>query len=471
LIPAEKRTFSNIVPDFVLELLTPHKLFAKMTIAGKMLMGYMTLVVLTVGVVVYVLLSLYRLNHLNNEIVRVYIPTRETADKLLDVLLAQDTYEKHYLILREKNTRTLYWGRADEFKILLARLKKLPASAPIPLKKLNTLYARYNDLFMKELKLAKAGNIAGAKALSNSELKNTFEQLVEVLHAMSSEAQQSQDATMNKISEIGDQAYYTTMVLCLLSIVLGVLFGTAITHNIFSSIRKLRTATTQISEGNFHYDPGINTKDEIGDLARAFLAMGKRLKKLEEMYLDASPLTRLPGGVAVETVMNSRLKSGAPVAFCVLDTDNFKVFNDYYGYARGNEVIKETARIVETATKLKGSPDDFVGHIDGDDFVVITTPAHMRDVCSEIIRLFDERIPEFYDKKDREKGYILGKTRQGQEMLFSLMTISIAVVTNEQRTFVNTLEASEVAAELKDYAKTIPSSVFVVDKRRSANET
>ena len=456
-----------LLPNTILELFTPHKLLSNLNITGKMLLGYMTLVALTVGVVVYVLLSLYSLNSLNNEIVRVYIPAHETADKMLDILVAQDTYEKRYLILRGKNIRTLFWERAEEFKNLSGYLKKLPASEPLPLTKITTLHTRYNDLFVKEMKIAQSGNIEQAKELSDTELKSTFEQLSEVLRALSSESQLSQDATMNRINELGSSSYYTTMVLCLLSIVLGVLFGVVITSHISSSIRKLRQATLQIADGNFDHDPNIHTKDEIGDLALAFLAMGKRLKKLEEMYLDASPLTRLPGGVAVENVMNTRLASGCPIAFCVLDLDNFKVFNDHYGYAHGNEVIKETARIVEVAARTKGSPDDFVGHIDGDDFVVITTPTHMREVCSEIIRLFDEKAPQFYDSTDRAKGCIFGKNRQGLEMEFPIMTISIAVVTNEQRTFVNTLEASTVAAELKDYAKTISSSVFVVDKRRA----
>jgi GGDEF domain-containing protein/CHASE3 domain sensor protein len=455
------------LPYAILELLTPHKLLAKLNITGKMLLGYMTLVVLTVVVVVYVLLSLYRLNSLNNEIVRVYIPTHETADRLLNVLVAQDAYEKRYLNLRGQKFRTLFWDRAEGFRNLSALLNKLPASEPLPFKKINTLHSRYNDLFMEEIKLVSAGDIAGAKALSETELRNTFEHLAEVLRTTSSEARQSQEAMMHRINEIGSEAYYTTMILCLLSILLGTLFGFTITRHIYSSILKLRTATTQIAEGNFHYDPGINTQDEIGDLARAFLSMGKRLKKLEEMYMDASPLTRLPGGVAVENVMNRWLASGCPIAFCVLDLDNFKVFNDHYGYAHGNVVIKETAHIIEAAVKTKGSPDDFVGHIDGDDFVVITTPAHMRDVCAEIIRLFDEKAPQFYDSKDRAKGFIHGKNRQGREMDFPIMTISIAVVTNEQRTVVNTLEASTVAAELKNYAKTFPSSVFVVDKRRT----
>jgi GGDEF domain-containing protein len=230
----------------------------------------------------------------------------------------------------------------------------------------------------------------------------------------------------------------------------------------------LKDATVHISEGNFDYDPQIKTADEIGSLSEAFLSMGKRLRKLEEMYLDASPLTRLPGGIAIENVLKKRLESSQPLAFCVLDLDNFKAFNDRYGYANGSEVIKESARIIENAVKAKGTSDDFIGHVGGDDFVVITTPSYMREISNEIITQFDSKIPSFYDPQDRVRGYILGKTRQGIEMQFPIMTISIAIVTNEHRTLTNPLEASEIAAELKDYAKTIPKSVFVVDKRRNA---
>lgn len=150
-----------------------------------------------------------------------------------------------------------------------------------------------------------------------------------------------------------------------------------------------------------------------------------------------------------------------------MDLDNFKAFNDRYGYARGSEVIKETAKIIEAAVKAKGGPDDFIGHVGGDDFVIITTPNRMRDISNEIIDRFDKQIPMFYSPEDREKGYIQGKTRQGVPMNFPIMTISIAIVTNERRRLQDPLEASEIAAELKDYAKTIPKSIYVVDQRRT----
>jgi len=451
----------------VLELLTPHRLFAKMNIAGKMLLGYLTLVALSVVVVVYALVSLQRLSHLNSEIIRVSIPVQQTADRMLDALIAQDTHEKRYLILRRKDLRYLFWQRAEEFKGLLADLRGLSGLAELPLRKIGKLHARYNDLFMSEIRLVRRGDSAGAEAVSDRELKNTFDKLANILRAVSVNAKQSRDARMQKISEIGGPAFFTTAALCLLSIGLGVLINAMITHHISFSIHKLRAAAAQVAEGKFHYDPGIDTQDEIGALARGFLAMGKKLIKFEEMYLDASPLTRLPGGLAIENVMKHRLESGRPLALCVIDLDHFKAFNDRYGYAHGNVVIKETAKIIEGAAKTKGSPDDFVGHVGGDDFVVITTPAFMRGICTEIIRLFDERSPRFYNETDRAKCYIIGKTRQGREMRFPCMTISIAVVTNEKRAFTNTLEAAEIAAELKDYAKTIPQSVFVVDKRRA----
>ncbi len=241
-----------------------------------------------------------------------------------------------------------------------------------------------------------------------------------------------------------------------------------VTHHISSSLNKLKEATEHIASGNFDYDPQIKTEDEIGSLSESFLDMGKRLRKLEEMYLDASPLTRLPGGIAIENVLKKRLESGQPIAFCVLDLDNFKAFNDRYGYANGSEVLKESARIIESAVKTKGTADDFIGHVGGDDFVVITTPDHMREVAAEIINQFDARIPAFYEPEDQKRGYIMGKTRQGVEMQFPLMTISIAIVTNGLRKLTDPLEASEIAAELKEYAKTIPRSIFVVDKRRNA---
>jgi GGDEF domain-containing protein/CHASE3 domain sensor protein len=459
---------NNSVASGILDRLVPTRLFARLTIAKKMFLGYMTLVLLTVIVVAYALVSLQRINSLNKSIVKVDIIVQEAADKMLDALLAQDTFEKRYLILKSDDMRRLFFKRGDEFNAWLASLRALPENTVLPAAAINALHAKYTSLFQDEIRFVRTKKIDKAHEISNGELKTALEDLMDEVRSMSLAAREAQDGKMKAISRVGGAAFLTTAMLCLFSIITGAIAGLIVTHYISSSVHKLKVATEHISEGNFDFDPKIESEDEIGSLSQAFLAMGKRLRHLEEMYLDASPLTRLPGGIAIENVLKKRIDSILPIAFCVLDLDNFKAFNDRYGYANGSEVIKETARIIESAVKQKGTPDDFIGHVGGDDFVVITTPDRMREVSTDIINRFDRRIPDFYDPADRERGHILGKTRQGVPMEFPIMTISIAIVTNERRRLSSPLEASETAAELKDYAKTIPKSVFVVDKRRAS---
>ena len=451
----------------LLDKLVPTRLFARLTIAQKILLGYMTLVVLTVIVVAYALVSLQRINTLNTSIVKVDVMVEEASDKMLDALLAQDTYEKRFLILKSSDMKTLFLKRGNEFRSWLVVLNNLPNRDSLPIGTIDSLYTKYTDLFAKETQLVRKKAVEQAYVISNHDLKTVLDKLLDTLRTLSASAKDAQDKKMKGISAIGGTAFMTTAILCLFSIFSGAVAGLVVTHHISSSLHTLKEATEHIAEGDFDYDPHIATEDEIGTLSQAFLAMGKRLRKLEEMYLDASPLTRLPGGIAIENVLKKRIDSGQPLAFCVLDLDNFKAYNDRYGYANGSEVIKESARIIENVVKSKGTADDFVGHVGGDDFVVITIPDHMREIAGDIISQFDRRIPDFYDAVDRQRGHILGKTRQGIEMEFPIMTISIAIVTNEHRQLDNPLETSEIAAELKDYAKTIPKSVFVVDKRRN----
>lgn len=455
------------VPSAFLELLTPKALFSRLDIASKMLVGYMVLVLLTVIVVAYALISLQRLNSLTNSIVTIDVPVQDAADKMLEAVFAQDTYEKRYTILHSRDMITLFHTRGDEFKKWLALVKDLPESGYVRLDQIESLHKEYSDLFEKEIRLIRSGQRDQAAQISNNQIKKRSEKIIELLRGLSDKANAARDAKMARIRFIGRSAFFMTAILSVLSVLLGIIGSLVVTHHISSSINKLKVATRQIAEGNFNYDPHIQTDDEIGILATAFVEMGARLRKLEEMYLDASPLTRLPGGIAIENILKKRIDNNQPLALCTFDLDNFKAYNDRYGYAQGSEVIKETAHIIEECVKAKGAPEDFIGHIGGDDFVVITVPGRMRPVCEEVIARFDRRIIDFYDAGDKKNGYILGKTRQGVDMKFPIMTISIAIVTNERRQINSPLEASEIAAELKDYAKTIPKSVFVIDKRRA----
>jgi GGDEF domain-containing protein/CHASE3 domain sensor protein len=456
------------IPPKIMAMLVPSRFFARLNIASKMLLGYMTLVALMVVVVGYVLVNLQRINNLAQSVVNVEIKVKEASDRMFDALLTQETYRRRYLILKSEDMRGLFETRGNEFRTWFAVLKELPnrPELPLPVNTIYRLHNKYTDLVAQEAELIRAKNVNTADAVSNREMKGVLDKLLKTLKTLSISAKESQDDKMKQVSLIGGATFLTTVGLCLFSIIVGVLAGLAVTHHIASSIHKLKEATERIAEGNFDYDPKIRTEDEIGNLSKAFLTMGKRLQEVEQMYLDASPLTRLPGGIAIENVLKKRIESKQPLAFCVIDLDNFKAFNDHYGYAKGSEVIKETAKIIEAVVKEKGTSYDFVGHVGGDDYVVITIPDKMREIAGEIITLFDRCIPEFYDPLERQQGYIVGKTRQGIEMRFPIMSISIAIVTNYDRQFTNTLQVSEIAAELKDYAKTIPESSLVVDKRR-----
>jgi len=346
-------------------------------------------------------------------------------------------------------------------------MEVLPYRTDLPTVRLAALHGEHDRLFKEGFEILKNPSSSTARKIDR-EVKERRGEMIQLLKKISNDARQEQNEKSRMTLSITNSTVRVTAGLCISGILLGILVAITITRSISGAIHQLKRSTEEIPGEQFNNLSPVGNHDEIGDLSQAFQLLVNRLKRLEEMYLDASPLTRLPGGIAIENVLKKRLESSQPIAFCVLDLDNFKAFNDRYGYANGSEVIKETARIIENSVKAKGSPDDFIGHVGGDDFVVITNPDFMREISTEVISQFDRRIPDFYDPAERARGYILGKTRQGIEMQFPIMTISIAIVTNERRKLTNPLEASEIAAELKDYAKTINKSVFVVDKRRGA---
>lgn len=186
-----------------------------------------------------------------------------------------------------------------------------------------------------------------------------------------------------------------------------------------------------------------------------------------ERNVAVHPSTRLPGTTEIERAIRERLDSGAQFAVCYADLDHFKEFNDRYSYYDGDRVIFILSRILRDVVKGL-CPDGFVGHIGGDDFIMVLPLDMVQDVCSEIVAVFDILIPYQYSSQDRRAGYFFGKDRRGHLHRVPLMTVSIGIVTNERRRFSHPAEVSELATEMKSYAKTLPGSVFVVDRRRDA---
>lgn len=188
-----------------------------------------------------------------------------------------------------------------------------------------------------------------------------------------------------------------------------------------------------------------------------------------ERDVSVHPSTRLPGTTEIEREIRRRLESDQEFAVCYADLDHFKEFNDRYSYYDGDRVIYLLSRILHDVVKGMLGPRGFVGHIGGDDFIFVVPAGEISPVCSEILDVFDTLIPLQYNDQDRRAGYFFGKDRRGQLHRVPLMTLSIGIVTNRHRRFAHPAQVSELATEMKSYAKTLPGSVFVVDRRQGTN--
>ncbi|MBU1869542.1 MAG: response regulator [Candidatus Omnitrophica bacterium] len=201
---------------------------------------------------------------------------------------------------------------------------------------------------------------------------------------------------------------------------------------------------------------------------KELLARIRMILRRTQRDLEANPLTRLPGNVSIIDELSRRQENKSLFAVCYIDLDKFKAYNDKYGFEHGDEVIRETARILIRTTKETGDPDDFIGHIGGDDFVIVTTPKKVDKLCQKIIDEFEKTAPTFYSEKDRNAGFIMAHDRKGNEVKVPLISVSIGVVTNESRKIEHVAQIGEIGAELKSAAKSLERSNYIKDKRADA---
>ncbi len=203
------------------------------------------------------------------------------------------------------------------------------------------------------------------------------------------------------------------------------------------------------------------TDIEKGLVARTDLAVFR-----SERVVEINPLTRVPANISINKQIQDRLDRGTEFALAYADLDHFKPFNDYYGFSRGDEVIKVTGRLILNTAKGIQPTNSFVGHIGGDDFVLIMDLDLIDETAEEIISAFDRIIPTFYDSEDRERGSIQSLDRQGHARRFPLITVSIGITHNRKRAFTHYGELTEIASSMKSHAKHHKGSCYRVDKRQ-----
>ena len=222
--------------------------------------------------------------------------------------------------------------------------------------------------------------------------------------------------------------------------------------------RQLRRDLLSIEQGVDDYL--IKPPDPIDLEIRIVLAL-----RSAAHHFNANALTKLPGNKLIEKELAQRIEGGGQFSFHYIDINNFKSYNDKYGHIRGDQVIKETAGVISKNVKAQGGEDDFVGHIGGDDFVVVTEPIYAESIASRIIGDFDSRVPVFYSEADRKAGFIVAKDRSGKVTNIPLMSLSISVVNNAGEMVLSLLELTDLSMEIKKYLKGLSGSNFMVNRR------
>ncbi|MEX2556851.1 MAG: response regulator [Actinomycetota bacterium] len=193
------------------------------------------------------------------------------------------------------------------------------------------------------------------------------------------------------------------------------------------------------------------------------------LRRTKEMRA-LSPLTGLPGNLAIEDEIRHRFASGEAIAVCYADLDNFKAYNDHYGFLRGDRAIAYTAEVLREVAE--SSPHAFVGHVGGDDFVIVVPADEAESVCQKTIELFDRGAGGLYDPADAGEGFIEVQDRQGEAIRYPLLTISLGVGSSGDGGFDDYRQLVDAATEMKSVAKRRQGSVFALDRRtRTADES
>lgn len=411
----------------------------------------------TAAALLFALLGLFSLNRTAREIANKDLVFIDSINQLRESIASQERYAGKYSILKSVEFIELYKKREIEFQGLL---NTVDTSRHYPDKlALDKLYADFRQA---------AAGVLATDTTDLSPLHKSSTNILALLDKLYTRERLLLDAKIRSADRKESFTVRWSLILSVTGFILAVVVAAMSILNISSAIAKLKKATQRIAEGDFDYDPQIPAGDEIGELADDFSRMAQRLKVLEQMSLDASPLTRLPGNIAIEQVLSRRLFDGRPFAVYYADLDNFKAYNDHYGYVKASEVIKISAEIIHHAVRKVADPEAFVGHVGGDDFVVIADCEQAEAICEQIITDFEAEIVRHYSPDDLARGGIEGVDRYGVARVFPIMTISIAVVICNSGEFSSAVDIARAAAQIKDHAKGLPGSNYMFN-RRSAN--
>ncbi len=239
-----------------------------------------------------------------------------------------------------------------------------------------------------------------------------------------------------------------------------------VSRRITRPLAMLNVEALLVAKGELDGELPVRGRNEIAQLAASFNRMILALRAMRAEDRAANPLTGLSGNERLLAELTARLGRGEKFAACYVDIDHFKAYNDTYGFVRGDQMLLALADILRgTAAEMRGEAA-FVGHIGGDDFLVICRPEQAERLAAAIVTRFDAAVPGLYSEEDRARGHVVTVDRRGRQEKVPLVSLSIAVVTNRHREIAHPGELARIAAQLKQKAKATPGSAVVVDQRR-----
>lgn len=422
----------------------------------KLIASYTAMTLFTLAAIVFSLTGLYSLHRIARDIARNDLVIISSIQQLSGSMQAQERNAGKYAILKRTEFQELFRRRESEFMENLRELER--SGRNLDLSPLQSNYQTYRTAVDRMFQ---------GKEEDTQFLKDAADKVTADINTLYNEQRRLLNAKLEAADRKQNSTVRWTFILSFTGFLLAICVAVIFTYNISSAIRKLKRATLRIAEGDFDYDPQISMGDEIGELARDFTRMAAKLKILEQVSLDASPLTRLPGNTAIERALNSRLSTGAPFAVCYADLDNFKAYNDRYGYIKASEVIKMTGEIIDNAVKKNAGNDAFIGHVGGDDFVMVVSSDEAPAVCEAVIQGFSDKIGVHYTPEDISRGGIEGVDRYGVPRLFPIMTISIAVIICQKGEYDSAVDIAKAAADIKEYVKGVAGSNYFINRRKN----
>lgn len=438
----------------------PAPSFPKLTLIQKMSISFVVSGLFMLAGLAYSISSMGAMHRVEEFIARNHLAAATTSISLHDILLAQERHVARYRIFQQPELRELFEQNSTKFMEGLTKLRQMNPEPSVEV--LATEYSRFHGTAIKLL---------SNQVVPPAEVRRAVERVAKAIEQLRAEQQLSLEQKLKESDDQESRTVFISIGLAIGGVVIAFTVAFLMIYSFATSIGKLQRATHRIADGDFNHELDIPPGDEIGALAQDFSRMAERLKQLELISLDASPLTRLPGNIAIERSLNRRLKENATFVMCYMDLDNFKSYNDRYGYIKASELIKETARLIHDAVLLLDDPEAFVGHIGGDDFVAIVNADKADAVCCDIIRNFDRMIPLYYSDEDRTVGAINGIDRYGVPRLFPLVSISIAALACHPGDYDTAAEIATVAAKVKDQVKGTSGSNYMIIRKAELYET